>query len=166
MCAFCNFLTCRYYLEYELFQTCLIFCFSATCEYLPTHAVLKHNMCMKLLTFLIDGEILFTFCGFLICSVAPQFPDDRTRLMPVSQADPELGQELLKLSLLPPDWMVKVTQVQLDFARIRDKGKLVVAQIRLSIFRFAGFGYTITDLICIGIFYVSSRLFRVSTSRT
>ena len=43
--------------------------------------------------------------------------------MASAQLDPELGQASARSSALPPDWIDKVTEIQYDFTKIKEKSK-------------------------------------------
>ncbi|XP_076470654.1 syntaxin-16-like [Babylonia areolata] len=52
-----------------------------------------------------------------------QTADDRTSLMASAHMDPELGLASARSSALPPDWIDKVTEIQYDFTKIKEKMK-------------------------------------------
>ncbi|XP_025115420.1 syntaxin-16-like [Pomacea canaliculata] len=52
-----------------------------------------------------------------------QTADDRTSLMASAHVDPELGLASARSASLPPDWIDKVTEIQYDFTKIKEKMK-------------------------------------------
>ena len=44
--------------------------------------------------------------------------------MSSAHLDPELGLASTRPSNLPPDWIDKVTEIQYEFSKIKDKGEL------------------------------------------
>ena len=44
-------------------------------------------------------------------------------LMGAAQLDPELGMASARSSALPPDWIDKVTEIQYDFTKIKEKSE-------------------------------------------
>lgn len=54
--------------------------------------------------------------------------------MASAQLDPELGQASARSSALPPDWIDKVTEIQYDFTKIKEKSKNRTSVISAVVF--------------------------------
>ncbi|XP_005112545.1 syntaxin-16 [Aplysia californica] len=52
-----------------------------------------------------------------------QTADDRTSLMSSAHLDPELGLASARTGNLPPDWIDKLTEIQFEFTKIKEKMK-------------------------------------------
>ncbi|KAK6981914.1 syntaxin-16 [Biomphalaria glabrata] len=52
-----------------------------------------------------------------------QTADDRTSLMSSAHLDPELGMASARAGTLPPEWIDKLTEIQFEFTKIKEKMK-------------------------------------------
>lgn len=53
--------------------------------------------------------------------------------MASAHVDPELGLASARSASLPPDWIDKVTEIQYDFTKIKEKSKLIKWYLRICV---------------------------------